>query len=176
MDKINLGNRTVLEDGTVICETAALVEILYAGQDIQGTFCLSKEDQEEWDRANIDCDTDWQGPVFSTTPAYQSIDWYDHWFTPEPYASINLTTWCLERCKTQEEIDRVIGEIKEYESRNMIPIMKHLIYCVDVWRKHKILWGVGRGSSVCSFVLYLIGINRINPLKFNLPLDEWLHK
>jgi DNA polymerase III alpha subunit len=41
-------------------------------------------------------------------------------------------------------------------------------------RKNNILWGVGRGSSVASFVLYLIGIHRINSLFYNLPIEEFL--
>lgn len=176
MDRIKLSNRSILHDGTVICDSDALVEVLYSGNSVQGTFCKDLEDQIEWDRANKDSDTDLSGPVFADKSMYDGIDWYNHWLTPEPYASMDLQAWCLEKCQTDQETNRVIDEIQEYESRNMIPIMKHLLYCVDTWRKHNVVWGVGRGSSVCSFVLYLIGINRINPLKFNLDLDEWLHK
>ena len=44
-------------------------------------------------------------------------------------------------------------------------------YLVDTMRNNNIVWGVGRGSSVGSFVLYKIGINRINPnlLQIRLP-------
>ena len=43
-----------------------------------------------------------------------------------------------------------------------------MIFLVDTLRQNNVIWGVGRGSSVSSYVLYLIGINRINPMKFNL--------
>jgi DNA polymerase III alpha subunit len=56
----------------------------------------------------------------------------------------------------------------------MVSIMRHLIYCVDAWRQNGVVWGVGRGSSVCSFVLHLIGINRINPIEHGLDIGEWL--
>lgn len=176
MGKIDLGNRTVLDDGTVICKSSALIELLYAGQDLDGIFCQDIEDEQEWLSANKERDTAWPGPIYTDKPMYTDIDWYQHWFTPEPWASIDLKTWCIDRCKSDAEIARVEFELNEFESRDMFPIMKHLIYCVDTWRKNGIFWGVGRGSSVCSFVLYLIGINRINPLEFDLDLNEWLHK
>jgi DNA polymerase III alpha subunit len=41
-------------------------------------------------------------------------------------------------------------------------------------RKNKIVWGVGRGSSVASYVLFLIGIHKVNSLKYNLDIKEFL--
>jgi len=49
-----------------------------------------------------------------------------------------------------------------------------MIYFVDTLRKHNILWGVGRGSSVSSYILYLIGIHRIDSIKYNLNIGEFL--
>lgn len=171
---IVLKNRKIFDDGTVICNDGALLEILYSGQDFSGVFCDNPENQSEWDHSNKINDTDYSTPVFADGPQYTKIDWYQYWRTPESYVNIDLLEWCLNCCKTEEESDRVRLEISEFEKRNMIPIMKHLIYCVDTWRSNDIFWGVGRGSSVCSYVLYLIGINRINPLQFKLNLSEWL--
>ena len=56
----------------------------------------------------------------------------------------------------------------------MIEVLKYLKYLVDTMRQHKILWGVGRGSSVASFCLYLLGVHRINSLKYNLDITEFL--
>jgi DNA polymerase III alpha subunit len=169
-----LANRKILDDGTVICEQSAMVDLLYAGRDLSDIFCSNPQDAEEWIVAvRLEDSTD-QGPKYTQSQQYQNINWYDYWFTPDEYKRIDLKEWCLSKCKNQDEIDRVLLEINEFEKRNMISIMKHLIYCVNVWRDNNITWGVGRGSSVSSFVLYLIGINRINPLKFNLDIGEWL--
>jgi DNA polymerase III alpha subunit len=40
--------------------------------------------------------------------------------------------------------------------------------------KQKIIWGVGRGSSVASYVLYKLGVHRINSLYYNLDATEFL--
>jgi DNA polymerase III alpha subunit len=142
--------------------------------DIAGIFCRDLEDQDEWKSSSVMCDTTEEGPLHADSSMYSNMDWYSHWLTPEPYASIDVRTWCLDKCKYQEERDRVDLEINEMLTRDMIPIMRHLIYCVDAWRNNGVFWGVGRGSSVCSFVLYLIGINRINPMEHGLVITEWL--
>lgn len=171
---IDLGSRFILDDGTVICRQPALMEMLYSGKDISIAFCDNMADQSEWESAARTCDSQVNGPTHADGPQYLGIDWFKHWMTPEPYASIDLHQWCMERCKSSEEMQRVEVEMAAFEEREMIPVMRHLIYCADEWRKNGIFWGVGRGSSVCSFVLYLIGINRINPLEYDLDLGEWL--
>jgi len=47
-------------------------------------------------------------------------------------------------------------------------------YLVDLMRENNIVWGVGRGSSVSSFVLFLIGIHRINSIYYDLDVEEFL--
>jgi len=39
---------------------------------------------------------------------------------------------------------------------------------------NRVIWGVGRGSSVASFVLYKLGVHRINSLHYNLDVGEFL--
>jgi DNA polymerase III alpha subunit len=55
----------------------------------------------------------------------------------------------------------------------MIPVLTTMKYVVDTLRANNIVWGVGRGSSVSSYVLYLIGIHKIDSVKYDLPIDEF---
>lgn len=167
-------SRIILKDGTVICDDQSLIEVLYSGNSINDLYCSDKRDQDEWKFAAKDCDSTETGPHYVINEQYTNIVWNDYWFTPEPYSQIDLKSWCYQRCTTNEERERVNIEMIELEKRNMVNVMRHLIYCVDIWRKNKIVWGVGRGSSVSSFILFLIGINRINPIKYNLDISEWL--
>lgn len=171
---IDLGNRILLDDGTVICNSDAIIELLYSGEPVSNIFCSDQRDQQEWETSKIECDSDITGPLFADKPQYSDINWFDYWTTPEPYNSIDLDTWCLNKCNNDTEKNRALLELALLKERNMYPIMRHLIYCVDKWREHKIVWGVGRGSSVSSFILHLIGINRINPLEYDLDVTEWL--
>jgi len=76
--------------------------------------------------------------------------------------------------KNEEEYQRVVTELELFYQYNMIDLLKYVKYLVDTMRKNNIVWGVGRGSSVASYCLYLLGIHKINSLKFNLDIKEFL--
>ena len=65
-------------------------------------------------------------------------------------------------------------ELDAFKARNMLDLLRWLKYFVDTCSKEGIVWGVGRGSSVSSYVLYLIGVHSIDPIKFNLDWREFL--
>jgi len=95
------------------------------------------------------------------------------WFIPKDYTNINIHNWLLEKCQTQEQIDRVNLEFELFEKHNMTDILTAMLYIVDTLRAQNILWGVGRGSSVSCYCLYLIGIHKIDSLKYDLPINEF---
>lgn len=98
----------------------------------------------------------------------------EEWFIPTEYSCIDIEKWIYDQCSSKEEILRVNEEIKEFKNRNMIKLLIWLKYFVDTCRQNNVIWGVGRGSSVSSYVLYLIGVHRINSLKYNLDWQEFL--
>jgi len=95
------------------------------------------------------------------------------WFMPEDYCP-NLVEYLYGCCTTDEQRDRVSLELELFIKNNMLDVLYYCKYLVDTMREHKILWGVGRGSSVASYVLYLIGIHKIDSLKYNLDIQEFL--
>jgi DNA polymerase III alpha subunit len=80
----------------------------------------------------------------------------------------------LEKCNNEEERDRVLIEYKLFEEKGFLKVLQFLIYFVDKLRANDVVWGVGRGSSVSSFCLFLIGVHKINPLLYNLDYREFL--
>lgn len=97
-----------------------------------------------------------------------------NWFMPEEYKNFDVEHWLYQQCISNIEIIRIQEEIREFKQRDMINLLRWLKYFVDTCRKNKILWGVGRGSSVASFVLYKIGVHKINSLVYNLDWREFL--
>lgn len=87
---------------------------------------------------------------------------------------IDVRLYLLQKCKTEEEFDRVNLEMDMFVERELLPILKLMIYLVDNFRKNNIVWGVGRGSSVSSFVLYLIGIHKIHSIRYGLDIKDFL--
>jgi DNA polymerase III alpha subunit len=109
----------------------------------------------------------------------QTIEEFDNirsneWFMPEEYKNFDIAKWILEQCKTDEELQRAGEELIMFQERDMFILLQYLKYLVDTMRKHNIVWGVGRGSSIASFVLYLIGIHRINSLYYQISINEFL--
>lgn len=96
------------------------------------------------------------------------------WFMPREYQDLDIAQWVLDQCKHQSELQRAGEELLLFQERDMFELLKFMKYMVDTFRKNNVVWGVGRGSSVASFVLYLIGVHKINSLYYELPIEEFL--
>lgn len=96
------------------------------------------------------------------------------WFMPDEYKKLDIAKWVLDKCNSDAELQRVGEELLLYQERDMFVLLQYLKYLVDTMRENNIVWGVGRGSSVSSFVLYLIGVHRINSLHYDLSIKEFL--
>jgi DNA polymerase III alpha subunit len=98
----------------------------------------------------------------------------ENWFIPHEYQDMDIEAWVWEQCPPWDpENTRVKQELELFKINNMLPVLKTIKYIVDILRANNIVWGVGRGSSVASYVLHLIGIHKINSVKYNLPIDEF---
>jgi DNA polymerase III alpha subunit len=95
------------------------------------------------------------------------------WFMPENYCPTLLHD-LYRSCNTDAQRTRVSEELEAYVQHNMIDLLFYLKYLVDTLTENNILWGVGRGSSVASYVLFLIGVHDIDSMKYNLSWQEFL--
>jgi len=96
------------------------------------------------------------------------------WHMPDNYHKINVLEYLLARCQSDTERERVKTEYELFQKKNFTKVLQFLIYFVDTLRANNVVWGVGRGSSVASFCLFLIGVHKINPLLYNLDHREFL--
>lgn len=109
----------------------------------------------------------------------KTVDEYDtenqnNWFMPKEYQELDIAKYVLDLCKEDYELQRAGEELIKFQERDLFPLLRYCKYLVDIMRKNNIVWGVGRGSSTASYVLYLIGIHRINSLHYDLSIDEFL--
>jgi DNA polymerase III alpha subunit len=122
---------------------------------------------------------DWPIPKIQDN-LYQSQEIFNKnnqktWLMPKEYYELDIKTVLISKCNNEIEINRVNQELILFEKYNIIIVLKFLKYFVDTMRKHNILWGVGRGSSVASFCLYLLDVHKINSVKYNLDINEFFH-
>lgn len=97
-----------------------------------------------------------------------------HWHMPDEYKNLDIAKWVLDQCQSEEELQRVGHELLLYQERDLFNLLRYLKYLVDTLRQNNIVWGVGRGSSVASYVLYLIGVHKINSMYYDLSVEEFL--
>jgi DNA polymerase III alpha subunit len=94
---------------------------------------------------------------------------------PDEYKQMDIAEHVLSKCNNEAELQRAGQELLLFVEHNLIDLLKYLKYLVDTMRNNNIVWGVGRGSSVASFVLYLLDVHRVNSLYYDLPIEEFLH-
>jgi len=112
-------------------------------------------------------------------PRTETVDEVDrrsqsNWHMPDEYRNLDIAAHVLSLCTTQAELQRCGEELLLYQERGLFDLLRYLTYLVDVMTTHGVIWGVGRGSSVSSYVLYLLQVHRINSMHYNLDIREFL--
>ncbi len=96
----------------------------------------------------------------------------EKWYMPKEYETMDIEGFLVNQCP-KENYDRLIKELELYQTHKMIPVLRMMKYIVDTLRKNNIVWGVGRGSSVASYVLFLLGVHKIDSVKYSIPIEEF---
>jgi hypothetical protein len=96
------------------------------------------------------------------------------WHMPERYKQLDIAQHILDLCTSDAELQRCGHELLLYQERNLFNLLRFLKYLVDTMTDNQVIWGVGRGSSVASYVLYKLGVHRINSMFYELDVEEFL--
>jgi hypothetical protein len=96
------------------------------------------------------------------------------WHMPDNYKQLDIAVHVLGLCESEAELQRCGQELLLYQERDLFNLLRYLKYLVDVMTQNNVIWGVGRGSSVASYVLYKLGVHRIDSMYYNLDITEFL--
>lgn len=147
-----------------------LVELLYQGK--AGALTIGKDMLVNY---KAGCEALGQEPVFVVKELPDSVEEaVTQWNVPQDILELDLDVYFAEKVTTVEEAIRVAEELALYRERKMEPMLRFMIHLVNVMQEHNIVWGVGRGSSVSSFLLYLAGLHSVNSVKYNLDIKEFI--
>jgi DNA polymerase III alpha subunit len=141
----------MLVDATVDLETAALILEHVPNFILYNELAMQAVTAEDFDHMN-------QG----------------QWLMPDEYKQLDIAEHVLSLCESQAALQRVGEELLLYQARDLFDLLRYLKFLVDVMQENNLIWGVGRGSSVASYVLYLLKIHRIDSLHYNLDMAEFL--
>jgi DNA polymerase III alpha subunit len=165
--------------GEIILDESDLCDAVMRGQEIRQFGQALVDD-------SVDLETAAQ--ILEDVPAFvrynelvdqMTTEEFDHrnqqvWFMPEQYQTLDIAQYALSLCESDQELQRVGQELLMYQERNLFNLLRYLKYLVDVMTEHHLVWGVGRGSSVASYVLYKLGVHRIDSLYYDLDPAEFL--
>jgi DNA polymerase-3 subunit alpha len=93
---------------------------------------------------------------------------------PDEYKQMDIAQHVLGLCTSEAELQRCGEELLLFQEKNLFDVLRYLKYLVDVMTQNHLIWGVGRGSSVASFLLYKLGVHRLDSLYYDLDIKEFL--
>jgi DNA polymerase III alpha subunit len=96
------------------------------------------------------------------------------WHMPDEYRQLDIAEYILSLCDSDAQLQRCGQELLLFQERNLFDLLRYLKYLVDTLKSNNMIWGVGRGSSVASYVLYLLGVHRIDSMFYDLDPSEFL--
>jgi len=96
------------------------------------------------------------------------------WHMPAEYQHMDIAEYILSLCDSEAKLQRCGEELLLFQERNLFDLLRYLKYLVDTLQANRMIWGVGRGSSVASYVLYLLGVHRIDSMFYDLDPQEFL--
>lgn len=177
LNNTELKNRTLWYDGDSTFKSSDLIQHIQVGTSLSGFFTDEiNSDIKQFNRLV---------PVDEQIRIKESVAPLDFsWNIPDEYRNIHLVDYISEqldrRCgelPDQQWNDRAIRistELSLYKKLGLSDVLRTIIYIINTLDSQNIVWGVGRGSSVSSFVLFLIGVHDVDSVLYELDIDDFL--
>lgn len=170
---IELNNRILRSDGAIGVAPEQVSEMIIRGIPISKIYVTKiNEEIERFNRLS-----DERLELFTDENIKVNLDW----ILPEEFKSIDLDKYVQDIIDELPSDIHEIGEIRlnnelqEFKRRNLTDFLRTVIYVVSEFKSKGVIFGVGRGSSCASYLLYKIGLHCVDSLKYNISLTEFFH-
>lgn len=165
-------NRSVDHNGNVLLDLNAAVYSMNAGCNIHD-IQIQDLNASEIELFNKYCtEFGFEERILNNDVNHENN--HNLWKYDPSYDNINLEDYFLNLCSTDVQRERVLYELKLYSEYNMTKLLRCMLWLVHTFEDNNIFWGVGRGSSVSSYCLYLIGLHMVDSIKYDLNVHEFL--
>ena len=163
--------------GRSFTDSNELCDLLYKNPELDLSLFLV-ENPQEFNKSKHELHAD-VPHLFGYVTLADSIEEFDErfqskWRMPNEYKELDIAEHILSLCTQDYELQRVGEELLLFQERDAFDLLRYMKYLVDTLRKNNVVWGVGRGSSVASYVLFLLGVHKINSIYYNLDIEEFL--
>lgn len=176
---IDLEDRIITDDGQTVAKHSLLMKKALSGEVFTNLPVLL-EPETKWDLEQYNRYTEndplnlWADDGEFVGPDEQTYEWT----VPQKYRDLDIVGLAAQRLEerglTSDVYANRLGfELEEMQKRDMFPFLRCLVYVTDMFREKGVIWGVGRGSSCASLVMFVLGINRVDPIKYDIPAEEF---
>ncbi len=154
--------------GRMFIEDNDIIELMLANRQVK----ILPSNKSSYIKFENECKKYGISSPFTLDTEHESIDWR----LPAEFKNTDMLEYIQIKHSslTSNQLLRVTEELREFERRGLTDLLRFLCYFVTVLRSNNVIYGVGRGSSIASYVLYLLGVHRIDSYKFNLDIKEFL--
>lgn len=174
-----LNTRILQIDGMSICDPSEIEVLILSG--VKPKYILSKTSTPEIDQFNRLV----SGEDFIDVVGNVGIKPLAHdWRIPEKYKTLNIHSMVLEKLESLcidksdeyilKAVNRVELELKYFIETDSIDFIRCIAYIIDFFKERGIFWGVGRGSSCASMVLFLLELHAVDPIFYDLPITDFI--
>jgi DNA polymerase III alpha subunit len=161
-----LEDRILLNNGTSIVTDEYAVRKLLEGGELPSHIIVGKSD-----------DSDLYDLMYKSNISISEIN---EEVTPKiicdmHYGDIIDELIGTHRDDTDESLhkDRLAKEIDFFVKSDNMSLLGSIKALIKQFKSDNIVWGVGRGSSCASYVLYLLEVHDVNPILFSIPFSEF---
>lgn len=173
---LNLQDRIITDTGSMIAKYNLLVKLALNKEQFDHLPFVYNDDVARYhhDHGTIETAKSWHDDGKYQGPSKQSYSW----MYPDEYNDVDIEELCLTTLTERDLVSddyviRLSEELMQIEHKKMTNFFKCLIWVTDTLRKHDLVWGLGRGSSCASLVLFLLGVNKVDPIKYDIPMEEF---
>jgi DNA polymerase III alpha subunit len=175
-----LQNRVLRFDGVSVVSPEMVAQCLLLGSE--PAKLRVTEDCWEVSQFNQNAPDEEQIKVGTCDPISLNFSWH----LPQEYRELDLREYLLDTAapiisERYSEIDqpiaiqRVVDELDEIYRRGLVEFVKTVIFVIDTFKKDGVVWGVGRGSSCASFILFILGLHSVDCIRLDIPMSEFFH-
>lgn len=177
--KTELEDRILRYDGVIEVTPDLIAEYLLMGIQPSRMRVLGSAASLEQFNANVPMQDELA--ISQDEPIHINMNWN----LPKEYLELDLEELIADKftsmydrysdAETEEAITRIADEFQEVKHRGMTKFMQTIVYILDTFREQNIVWGVGRGSSCASYLLFLLGLHVVDCVKMKVPMEEFYH-
>jgi hypothetical protein len=166
--------------GQLVFNESDIVDLVMQGRNVESLSNMLVDDTVDLEKSALLLDSIPALVNYDTlNNLSESIEQFDHrlqqtWHMPQQYKDMDIAQYILSVCNTDAELQRCGQELLLYQERDLFNLLRFLKYLVDTMTDNHVIWGVGRGSSVASYVLYKLGVHRIDSMFYDLDPHEFL--